>query len=128
MDGGMGEAQPGMEAENSEEGASPAVPQEVEQALGKAPENASITPDTNLKTQYTEAFDRKMALMRKFQEEQTAVLTSMAAAETERLYVRRTTGRSINVSYLEESGELDGLEILTNMKNKKEETFLESEE
>ncbi|HQM96604.1 MAG TPA: portal protein [Clostridia bacterium] len=128
MGGGMGEAQPGMEAENSEEGASPAVPQEVEQALGKAPENASITPDTNLKTQYTEAFDRKMALMRKFQEEQTAVLTSMAAAETERLYVRRTTGRSINVSYLEESGELDGLEILINMKNKKEETFLESEE
>lgn len=113
-------------------GAGSAVPPEAKEALGEPPEagaeapeaeNASLAPDTSKSTAYVEAMERKMALIRKFQEMQAEVIGEIKDAEFEIAKKKKTRLKNFGVAVLENYGEFGGLDAL----REPEKTFFEGE-
>lgn len=105
------------------------IPPEAEEALGEAPAEEgvvdSINPNTAKQILYVEATEKKLALIKKFQEAQAIIISEIQETSNKNFYKKQTVLRNINLSYLEETGELDGLETI--MSNETD-TFLEESE
>jgi hypothetical protein len=109
------------------EGGEGELPPEAKGALGEPEE--SVVDDINpLKNQdlFLEAIENKVKLIKKFQEEQAKIFEEVQKTSEAHMYKKkRTILHNMNLSYLEETGELDGIENILAVKN---DAFLESEE
>jgi len=115
MPGGVegGETPPaeGEEGGNVEIG----LPPEAEGALGKPPEaeNASVNPDFSKTTLFTEAEEKKRNFIKKMNDEQRQIIENLKKIEQKTL-IKQNSFSKLNISFLEETGELDGIEGIKN--------------